>query len=82
MKITIKNVKNANELDGFQPVEGEWQFDNMLSDLEDRDLSAVETAVSNYMDAKYKIKVQLFHTNGHEITGDIPSGGLFLATRI
>jgi hypothetical protein len=34
------------------------------------------------MDAKYKIKVQLFHTNGHEITGDIPSGGLFLATRI
>lgn len=78
MNITITNVKNANELDSFVPVEGQWFLDG---DSEDLSFEGVEQSVRNYMDADYLIDVQVFHADGHAITGDMPGEGTFLATR-
>lgn len=79
MNITITNVKNANELDEFVPVEGCWILDGSS---DDRDAAGVEQSVRNYMDADYAIKVDLYHSDGRKITGDLPSEGTFLAVRI
>lgn len=79
MNITITNVKNANELSGFVPVEGAWILDESS---DDRDRDGIEQSVCNYMDADYAIKVTLYHSDGREITGDLPSEGVFLAIRI
>lgn len=79
MNITITDVKNANELDSFVPVEGRWILDEFS---EDRSLDGIMQSVRNYMDADYGIKVELFHLDGRAITGDMPSEGAFLATRI
>lgn len=79
MNITINNIKNANELDAFVPVEGQWVFDG-TSD-EGLTTEAVEQSVRNYMDAAYPIDVQVFHGNGHAIVGDMPTSGTFVATR-
>lgn len=78
MNITITNVKNANELDSFIPVEGEWFLDGSS---EDRSREGVEQSVRNYMDADYAIEVQIFHADGRAIIGEIPASGKFLATR-
>jgi hypothetical protein len=78
MNITITNVKNANELDSFAPVDGQWFLDGSS---DDRSRDGVENSVRNYMDAEYAIRVQIFHMDGREITGDIPASGTFLATR-
>jgi hypothetical protein len=77
MNITISNVKNANELDAFIPVEGWW----FAADEPDRNDDSIQQAVRNYMDASYNIGVQLFTAEGHAILGDLPSAGTFLATR-
>ena len=79
MNITITNVKNANELESFIPVEGEWFLDGSS---EDRSREGVEQSVRNYMDADYGIEVQVFHADGRAITGEMPASGKFLATRI
>lgn len=79
MNITIHDVKNAEELDQFVPVEGRWRLDGSS---EDRSAEGVEQSVVNWMDADYKLSVKLFHADGREITGDMPSEGQFLATRI
>ena len=76
-QITITNVKNANELDSFVPVEGQWFSDG----ADDIAVADIEQSVVNYMGAEYKINVQLFQLNGHAITGDMPTHGAFLATR-
>ena len=77
MDITI-DAKNANELDSFIPVEGQWFIggDHNENTVED----VIETVI-NWMDADYKIDVQVFHLDGRHITGDLPSEGTFLATR-
>lgn len=79
MQITICNVKNANELDSFIPVEGQWEIDGLS---EDRSRQGVEQSVRNWMDADYAVDVKLFHMNGHEILDDMPASGTFLATRL
>lgn len=79
MQITIKNVKNANKLTEFIPVSGEWFLDG---DSEDRSIEGIEQSVRNYMDAEFPIRVSVFRADGREITGDTPSEGTFLATRI
>lgn len=79
MNITITNVKNANQLDAFIPVEGEWVMDGSS---DDRSESGIEQAVKNYMDADYKINVLIYHADGRAITGDMPASGAFLATRV
>jgi hypothetical protein len=79
LNLRITNVKNANDLDSFVPVEGRWVFDGLSDDglkMED-----VEESVRNYMDADYPITVQVFAANGHAITGDMPSSGTFISTR-
>lgn len=78
MQITIHEVKNANELDAFVPVEGRWRIDGSS---DDRSPEGVEQSITNWMDASYPIRVSLFHANGHAITGDFPSEGSFLALR-
>ena len=79
MNITITNVKNANELDQFTPVEGEW-FIEYPDHGEAREQDIVES-VKNYMDADYPMNVQIFHANGRAITSELPANGTFLATR-
>ena len=79
MQITIRNVKNANELTEFIPVSGEWFLDG---DSEDRSIEGIEQSVRNYMDAEFPIRVSVFHADGRKITGDTPSEGTFIATRI
>jgi hypothetical protein len=78
MQITIHDVKNADELDQFIPVEGCWRLDGSS---EDRSAAGVEQSVRNWMDAAYAVSVRLFHADGREITGDMPSEGQFLAIR-
>ena len=82
MNITITNVKNANELDSFIPVEGEWFIDSALDERSEITWDDIAESVKNYMDCDGKINVQIFASNGHEITNDIPANGIFLATRI
>lgn len=77
MNITIINVKNADELDSFVPVDGQWSAD----DYEGVTMESVEQSVCNYMDVDYPLEVQVFHKNGHAITGDMPLDGAFLVTR-
>lgn len=77
-RIDIFNVKNAENLDQFIPVEGQWSVDG---DSGDRSWDDVAEAVRNWMDADYKIEVRLFHADGREITGELPAAGTFLATR-
>jgi len=79
MNITITNVRNANELDGFNPVSGEWSLHCDRS--EDRSEDGVAQSVRNYMDASYEIDVQVFHADGRAITGDLPANGTFVAIR-
>ena len=76
--ITINNVRNANELNEFIPVEGQWHLDGFS---EDRLRESVEQSVCNWLDAPYKIDVKVFTMNGHEIVNDLPAAGTFLATR-
>lgn len=78
MNITITNVKNANELDSFVPAEGQWF---LAGDSDDRSWDGVVQSVRNYMDAEYAIEVKIFHADGREITSEIPSEGIFIATR-
>lgn len=78
MQITIKNVKNASKLDDFEPVTGEWYLDGSS---EDRSFSGVEQSVRNWMDSEHELTVGIFHMDGREITGDMPSEGTFLARR-
>ena len=77
--ITITNVKNANELDKFVPVEGAWSVAADYRAVCDPD--DIAQAVQNYMAAEYKIRVKVFTESGREITGDMPACGTFLATR-
>lgn len=79
MNITITNVSNADELEQFTPVDGQWFLDGSS---EDRSRDGIEQSVRNYMDADFEIDVNLFQMDGREITGDMPSEGAFIATRI
>lgn len=78
MNITITNVRNADMLDSFQPVEGEWV---LAVDSDDRSESGVIQSVKNYMDAGYDLTVLLFDSRGHKIVDDMPSRGSFIAIR-
>jgi hypothetical protein len=82
MDITILDVKNAMDLDGFTPVEGNW-FIEADEDLPQYGYSLVdiEDSVRNYMDADFEIDVQIFTLDGRQINGDTPFHGSFLATR-
>jgi hypothetical protein len=79
MNITIHSVRNASDLPEFVPVEGQWAL-HCLS--EDRTRESVEESVRNWMDAEFPVRVSVYHADGREITGDMPSEGTFLATRI
>lgn len=78
MNIDIRNVRNANELDAFNVVSGEWEL-HCLSD--DRSEAGVIESVRNYMDAVFPVEVRVFHADGRAITGDMPSHGTFVAVR-
>lgn len=77
-KVTVQNIKNANELPSFVPVEGQWEVNGTS---EERDYNEIVEAIESSLGAAFKVKVDLYHDNGHAITGDLPSGGTFLATR-
>lgn len=78
MNITITNVTNANQLDEFNPVSGEW---SLHCDSDDRSREGVEQSVRNWMDASYPVDVEVFHADGRAIGGDLPSNGTFVAVR-
>lgn len=78
MNINIYAVENANELETYNPVSGKW---SLHVDSEDRSVEGIEQSVRNYMDADFKISVQVFHADGRAITGDVPSEGTFVAVR-
>lgn len=82
MNITITDIKSpgnlTEDLSGFVPVEGRWIIGG---DSESRSRDGVEQSVRNYMDVEYPIRVSVFHADGREIIGDLPSEGTFLAVR-
>lgn len=77
-KITVSNVKNANELFDFIPVEGQWSVDGTS---EERDYNEVVEAIAAHFAGQFEVKVELFQLNGHAINDDLPACGSFLATR-
>jgi len=76
--ITITDVKNANELDQFVPVEGAWYYSWCDGNQCAED---VEEAVKNYMDADYDLEVKTFRSDGRAIEDEFPGEGTFLAVR-
>ena len=77
--IKILNVKNINELVNFGVVEGRWIVGGSS---DDRDRAEIENAIRANFNRGLKLKVSLFHANGHEITADLPADGTFLVSRI
>ena len=77
-KITVWNIKNANELASFAPVEGQWSVDGTS---DERDYNEVLEAVEAHFQDRFPVKVELFQSNGHAINDDLPACGSFLATR-
>lgn len=78
MNITITNVKNAKDLEIFIPVDGEWHLSDPSEAASEKD---IQTSVKNWMDADFPIDVRIYSMEGHSIVDDIPTKGLFLATR-
>lgn len=79
-QITITNVKNANELDSFVPVSGNWFWDGNRESA--NSVGSIVESIINYMDADYNLKVDIFTSNGQSIHTDVPACGEFLVTRI
>lgn len=77
--ITDKNPDFAS----FNPVSGTFDLNLTSNQLEEISVSDVEDAIAAELSAKhgFKIGVQAFQSNGHEITGETPSTGSFIATR-
>lgn len=73
--ITITN--SVDELSTFAPVSGRWYLSSS-----DRTWEEAEAAVRERLDAKFKIRVSLYHADGRAITSEIPSEGTFVAARI
>lgn len=92
IRYEITHVDNAAQLDDYVPVTGRWiarhcaewnavrRPDSDCNKIRPSGTSVVE-AVGNWMDADFPIRVQLFHADGREITGDMPWEGTFVATR-
>lgn len=76
--ITVSNIKNANELVGFMPVEGQWSVDGTS---DERDYNEIVEAIEAHFAGQFPVKVELFQSNGHAINDDLPACGSFLATR-
>lgn len=77
-KVTVSNIKNANELASFVPVEGQWSVDGTS---DERDYNEVVEAIEARFAGQFPVKVELFQSNGHAINDDLPACGSFLATR-
>lgn len=80
IQITVTYIKNADAIADFAPVEGTWDA-NATSEEINEAVDQVEAVIAKQF-APFNVKVELFHSNGHAITGDMPTCGTFLATRI
>jgi len=91
IRYEITQVDNAKDLPDYVPVTGrwsayvstwreKWDFGANGKFAPPSKVSVIET-VCNWMDADFPIRVQLFHADGREITGEMPWDGAFVATR-
>jgi hypothetical protein len=81
IKVTVLNVQNADALPSFELVEGQWAAEGS-DDQRNEQYSHIVEAIASSFKAPFKIKVEIFHDSGRAIAGNIPAGGIFLATRI
>jgi len=77
-KITVSNIKNANELANFEPVEGQWSVDGTS---DERDYNEVVAAIEAHFSGQFPVKVELFQSDGRAINDDLPACGSFLSIR-
>jgi hypothetical protein len=80
MKITLSSIVNPDSISTFDPIEGKWDADATSAEMQEAGLEPVVNAIEKHF-APFVVDVLIFHSNGHEITGDFPSCGSFLATR-
>lgn len=79
--MTTHSKVTAEQVEGFEPVEGTW--DSNIPSSDDRDYSTIQDEVAASIKAAtgFEVKVELFRSNGHAIHDEMPGEGNFLATR-
>lgn len=82
MNIEITITEKA-DLANFEPLSGKYDLNLPSIDSGDIGYGEICDAIESDLAAKtgFKVKVELFQSNGHAITGETPSAGNFLACR-
>lgn len=70
---------NHTSLEEYAPVDGRWELDGSS---EDRSFGDIVSEIKRWLHVNCEVSVKLFHADGREITGPLPSEGTFVATRI
>jgi hypothetical protein len=77
-RVTFRNCHNLDILHEFATAFGKWFHEGSP---EDRTHASIEQAIRTYLNAPFPVRIQIFHTDGRDITSEIPSEGDFIATR-
>lgn len=83
MKTNIIITDIKTDIASFEPVEGRYDVNATSAEMEEVSPTDVEESIAAELSKKhgFAIKVEIFRSNGHTITGETPCEGSFLATR-